>query len=415
MAFNRNRKFRLYPSKTDEEELQSHMDICRQLYNHCLEQMNESDGIPAETKLQNQLPSLKEEWPELSEVHSKVLQMVVKQLYSNLRSLAGKRNNGHKIGRLRYKGEGWWKTIEYNQSGFRIEETDTRLDYLHLSKIGDIPIRLHRPLDGNVKGVIVKQYADGSWYAIFQIENEQEEQVAFEEQDRINAIGIDLGIENFIVDSDATRVAHPKNVEKSEERLKRAQRDLARKDKGSNNWERQRQHVAKLHNRVKNRRIDFLHKLSTAYVENYDVIAVEDLNVSAMMEDDMNSKNTADSAWRTFIQMLLYKAESAGTEIVLVNPANTTKECSQCGVETDKGLWQREHECPSCSYTTDRDYNAAQNILKRGLEQADSLGTGQAEGTPVDTGAAADTNTYHDVSASTVVEAGSSSLASEAS
>lgn len=390
------------------------MNICRQLYNHCLEQINETDEIPARYELQNQLPALKEEWPELGDVHSKVLQMVVKQLYNNLKSLVGQKKNGYKVGKLRFKGEGWWKTIEYNQSGFRVKETDTRLDYLHLSKIGDIPIRLHQPINGDVKGVIIKQYADGTWYAIFQIEEHQEDPAEIAEQDDIDAVGIDLGIENFAVDSNGTRIDHPKNVEKAEKRLKKAQRDLSRKDNGSSNWEKQRQHVAKLHGRVKNRRMDFLHKLSTAYVEHYDMIAVEDLNISGMMQGDMNSKNTFDSAWRTFIELLLYKAESASTEVVLVDPVNTTKQCSQCGVQTDKELWQREHECPSCGYTADRDYNAAQNILKRGINQSEKLGRGQAEVTPVDTGAAADTDTYHDVSASTVVEAGSSSIASVA-
>ncbi len=121
--------------------------------------------------------------------------------------------------------------------------------------------------------------------------------------------------------------------------------------------------------------MDFLHKLSNAYVNNYDKIVLEDFNISEMIQGEMNSKNTLDSSWRTFIQLLLYKAESANTEVVLVDPKDTSKECSQCGVKTDKKLWQREHKCPSCGYETDRDYNATQNILGKGL----------AEVTPADT------------------------------
>ena len=146
--------------------------------------------------------------------------------------------------------------------------------------------------------------------------------------------------------------------------------------------------------------MDFLHKLSNAYVRNYDKIVLEDLNISSMVQGEMNSKNTLDSSWRTFIQLLLYKAESANTEVILVDSKDTSKECSQCGVKTDKNLWQREHSCPSCGYTTDRDYNAAQNILGKGL----------AEDTPVETA----TSTEHkeqisfcDVSASCVIETGS--------
>ncbi|UOY10528.1 transposase [Methanonatronarchaeum sp. AMET6-2] len=114
----------------------------------------------------------------------------------------------------------------------------------------------------------------------------------------------------------------------------------------------------------------------------------------------MNSKNTLDSSWRTFIQLLLYKAESADTEVILVDPKDTSKECSQCGVKTDKKLWQREHSCPSCGYTTDRDYNAAENILGKGL----------AEVTPAETATSTDNKhqiSFCDVSASCVIETGS--------
>lgn len=373
-----------------------------------MEKFNQAEEIPSRYELQSQLPELKSDCPELKKVYAKVLQMVLKQLYDNLKSLSGKKKNGHKVGRLRYKGKGWYKTIEYNQLGFKIKQTSTRLDLLHLSKIGDIPIRLSRPISGEVKGVIIKKDNAGDWYAIFQTEHEICDSVT-ESNSEKSVVGIDLGISKFIVDSDGNRIEHPKNVEKAEKRLKKEQRNLARKEKGSSNYEKQRKRLAKAHKLVKNRRTDFLHKLSTAYIEKYDVIAVEDLNISGMVQDRMNSKNTIDSAWKTFTQMLLYKAEKAGTEVVLVDPKNTTKQCSKCGVKSEKKLWQREHNCPSCGYTTDRDYNAAQNILKRGLEKTDTIvGKGQAENTPADTGTSTDTKTdFRDVSASSVVETGS--------
>jgi putative transposase len=337
--------------------------------------------------------------------------MVVKQLYDNLKSLSEQKKRGYEVGKLRYKGEGWYKTIEYNQSGFQVKKTDTRLDTLHLSKIGNIPIRLHREIDGQVKGVIIKRDNSGDWYAIFQTEHEEQESNTTESSQKKSIVGLDLGISNFIVDSDGHRIGHPKNVEKAEKRLKKEQRKLSRKEKGSNNYEEQRRQLAKAHKLVKNRRTDFLHKLSRAYVDKYDVVAVEDLNISDMVQGEKNSKNTMDSGWRTFIKMLLYKAESAGTEIILVDPADTTKECNQCGVKTVKKLWQREHSCPSCGYTTDRDYNAAQNVLKRGLEKSDFVGKGQAEVTPAETATSADNKDQNiefcDVSASCVIETGS--------
>lgn len=361
--------------------------------------MNESEEVPSRYDLQEELPELKREWEGLRDVHSKVLQMVLKQLYDNLKSLSEKKKNGYKVGKLRYKGKGWFKTIEYNQSGFKLKKTENRLDRLQLSKIGEIPIKLHRKLEGKVKGVIIKRDKAGDWYAIFQTEQETEK-TDTKELDNIEAVGIDLGIQKFIVDSDGNRIEHPKNVEKAEERLKKEQRNLSRKEKGSNNYEKQRKKVARLHKRVGNRRMDFLHKLSNAYVRKYDKIVLENLNISEMVQGEMNSKNTMDSAWRTFIQLLLYKAESAGVEVVLVDPEDTSKECSRCGVKTEKELWQREHSCPSCGYETDRDYNASINILCKGL------GEGRAEYTPADTETTTDTD-FHDVSASFVVETGS--------
>lgn len=186
--------------------------------------------------------------------------------------------------------------------------------------------------------------------------------------------------------------------------MAKEQKNLSRKEKGSNNYEKQRKKVAQLHKTVRNRRMDFLHKLSSAYVDKYDKIILEDLNISSMIQEEMNSKNTLDSSWRTFIQLLVYKAEKAGTEVVLVDPKDTSKECSQCGVKTDKKLWQREHNCPSCGYETDRDYNAAKNILRKGL------GEGRAEVTPAKTATSTenkDQSNFCDVSASCVIETGS--------
>lgn len=392
-------KYRLYPSTEDREQLRNHLSLCRQTYNYFLEKLNESEEVPSRYDLQKKLPELKREWEGLRDVHSKVLQMVLKQLYDNLESLSERKKNGYKVGKLRYKGEGWFKTIEYNQSGFKLKKTENRLDKLQLSKIGEIPIKIHRKLEGKVKGVIIKRDKAGDWYALFQIEKETEE-IDIDEQENVEVVGVDLGIQKFIVDSDGNRIEHPKNVEKAEKRLKKEQQNLSRKEKGSNNYEKQRKRVAKLHKRVKNRRIDFLHKLSNAYVKKYDKIILEDLNISKMVQGEMNSKNMMDSAWRTFIQLLLYKAEKAGVEVVLVDPKDTSKECSRCGVKTDKELWHRKHSCPSCGYEIDRDYNASKNILRKGL------GEGRAESTPADTETATDTD-FRDVSASFVVETGS--------
>ncbi len=166
------------------------------------------------------------------------------------------------------------------------------------------------------------------------------------------------------------------------ERLEREQRTLSRKQHGSNNYEKQRRRVAECHADLRRKRSDFLHKLSHYYALEYDLVAVEDLNVAGMLQFGSNSRNRASAAWRTFLRMLEYKYEREGTHYVPVNPRGTTKECAACGVSSEKPIWVREHSCPSCGFTADRDRNAAYNILVRGLKQ---IGAGCSESTPVKT------------------------------
>ncbi len=159
--------------------------------------------------------------------------------------------------------------------------------------------------------------------------------------------------------------------------------------------------MAERHADLKNKRRDFLHKLSNYYSREFDLVAVEDLDAKGLVELPGNSRNRAGAAWGTFLRMLEYKCEREGTHFVAVNPRGTTKECASCGVSTDKPLWVREHSCPACGFEADRDTNAAWNILSRGIKR---LGAGRSESTPVETALPADAS----VSAKRVVETGSS-------
>jgi putative transposase len=216
-------------------------------------------------------------------------------------------------------------------------------------------------------------------------------------------VGIDVGILKYAHDTDGTAV---ESLDLSEERdrLEREQRKLSRKEHRSNNWEKQRRRVAECHLDIKRKRRDFLHKLSNYYAREYKLVAVEDLDVKGMLESPRNSRNTASAAWNIFTNMLETKCEREGTHFVEVDPDGTTKECANCGVETDKPLWVREHSCPACGFEADRDANAAWNVLSRGLTK---LGVGHSEGTPVET--ALPTRTVV-VPAKRVLEAGSPCL-----
>jgi putative transposase len=402
-----NYKYRLTPSEALEEELLHHVDTCRQLYNHVHHLLNEADDIPARYEVQGRLPDLKTWWDDLGDVHSKVLQMVVKRVYDNLSTLKAQKENGRAVGMLKWKPPREYRSLTYNQSGFELKNTSGR-PTLWLSKIGEIPIHLHRdiPENATIKQVAVKREPTGEWYATFGIDVNEDTPEKLENPERV--VGIDVGILKYAHDTDGYAIKSPDFIEERK-RLERAQRDLSRKEHGSVNWEKQRQVVAECHADLKRKRRDFLHKLSNYYASEYDLVAVEDLDAKGLVELPGNSRNRAGAAWGTFLRMLEYKCEREGTHFVAVNPRGTTKECAACGVSTEKPLWVREHSCPSCGFEADRDANAAWNILSRGIKKR--LGAGRSESTPVETALPVDTP----VSAKRVVETGSPTLKREPS
>lgn len=332
-------RFRLYPSRQTEKVLFQHLDLCRWLYNRLLEELNKAkaEGRHLSQKdTQAFIVKLKTEKPELGQVYSKVLQMVNHQLWSNIRALSVLKRNGRKVGKLRFKGQ-WFKTLNYNQSGFKVEGKK-----LVLSKVGSINIRLHRPIEGIVKGVFIKWELSGKWFVIFQVENS----IRHLPQTR-KAIGLDVGVKHFLSDSDGRQIENPKFYERSIERLQKAHRVLSRKKKGSKNRAKAKVKLGRVYEKVVKQRDDFLHKLSRFYVNNYDVICVEDLNIRGMVRNRNLAQKILDASWSKFLQMLSYKAENAGRTLVKVNPRGTSR--------------QYKHGM------LDRDYNASLNVLERGL------------------------------------------------
>jgi putative transposase len=304
------------------------------------------------------------QYPELNAAYSKMLQYEPYRLRSNIKALSALKKKGKNIGKLRFKSRNAFKTFTYNQSGFSIEESSKRYRKLALSKIGSMRMRMHRKIDGAIKQITVKHCLSGNWYAIIAAEKEMQSQ----NHGNNAAIGIDLGTINFIHDSRGNRISHPKLLNKSLSKLKNAQQILSRKKKGSKNKGKQRIKVAKLHEKIMNQRDDFLHKLSRRYVNEYGFIAVEDLDVRRIISKAKNARNIMDASWSKFLNMLQYKAESAGVVLVKVNPKNTSAKCSSCGRIVIKSLSNRLHIC-ECGLEIDRDYNAARNILARALGQ----------------------------------------------
>ena len=258
-------KFRLYPNKEEERKLLWTKEVCRQTYNKFLELY--CSGEHDRFKLQALLPVWKESDMDLRGVHSKVLQYELHRLFANLKALNELKKRGRRAGKLRFKGQNHFKTITYNQSGFRLEPKNKKFSFLHLSKIGDIPIRMHRAVEGNIKGVTIKHTASGKWFAYLLVDdgNGTNELPVIHD-----AVGIDVGLEYYAVDSDGQEVENPRYLKRELNKLRREQRRLSRKQKGSKNWNKQRIIVAKTYERACDQRNDFQHKLSRQYVDDHD-------------------------------------------------------------------------------------------------------------------------------------------------
>jgi len=323
----------------------------------------------AQFDLNNSLIFLKQQKTDMTKIYAQVLQNISKRIKDGYTNFFARRKAGLKAGLPRFKKIGQYKSITYPQYGFKVVGNK-----LCLSKIGDIKIRLHRPLRGQTKTLTIKQRPSGKWYAVFScvVETQSKEKPHKD-------IGIDVGLNTYATLSDETRIENPRLYRKSEKKLAKLQKTLSRKKKGSNNRNKARIKVAQLHEKTENRRTDFLHKASRNIVDTYGTVYVEDLKIHDLVKNHCLAKSISDAGWNTFTYMISYKAENAGGRLVKVDPRNTTQNCSQCGERVEKTLSDRTHDCPHCGLVMDRDLNAALNILARGRE----IGRGPPEYTPV--------------------------------
>ncbi len=209
-------RFRLYPNKEQEQKLLFTLDKCRFVYNKLLEGLNKQEKINR-NELQHSILKIKEENKEINNIYSKVLQYENYRLFSNLRSLSRLKKKGKKIGKLRFKGKDWFKTFTYNQSGFKLINNGKRCQVLKLSKIGNILVRCHRDINDKIKQVTIKKEASGKWFASIIAENKD----TITKTRNKNKVGIDLGILNYIYDSDGNCFDNPKHLSESFKKEKR--------------------------------------------------------------------------------------------------------------------------------------------------------------------------------------------------
>ncbi len=367
-------KYRIYPSRAQQRQLEQTLGVCCELYNAALQERREAYNV-SKTSINYhtqamQLPAIKAIREDLRGIHSQVLQDVLKRLDKAFDAFFRRTKAGEKAGFPRFRSRFRYDSFTFPQSGFALESGK-----LKMSKIGKVKIKLPRPMAGKIKTLTITRASTGNWFAGFSVECEAQPLPKSQE-----SIGVDVGLKEFAVLSNGEAIPNPKFFRQAEKRLAKVQKKLSAATKGSPERQKRRQVVAHVHERITNKRRDFAHQESRKLVNRFAVIVFEKLNLKGMLKNHCLAKSIADAAWNQLVQFTAYKAASAGRCVVQVNPRYTSQACSGCGELVGKDLSVRIHDCKGCGLVLDRDHNAALNILSLGLQ---TLGIQAIEAAPL--------------------------------
>ena len=381
-------KIRLYPNLEQQTEMNKLLGSCRFVYNYCLEAKINSyknDGKSLSmSDLNKEVIKLKntDEYSWLKDAHSKVNQQSLINLDSAYKNFF-KTKKGFPKFKSKYNPK---QSFQCPQSC----SVDFDKGTLNLPKIKNIKTVFHRRFKGIIKTVTISRVPSGKYYVSILVEDGKKLPTKAK-LERLNAVGIDMGLKDFVVTSDGDKIENPKYLRKSEKRLAIRQRKLSRKKKGSNNRNKQRKKVAKLHEKIANQRKDFLHKVSHQIVhKNHGTICVEDLCVKGMVKNKKLAKSISDVGWGMFYGFLKYKSEWYGKNFLDIGRFEpSSKMCSSCGnIKSNLKLSDREWTCVKCETKHDRDINASINIKNMAFTNQNiirCIGLEQPESTQVDT------------------------------
>lgn len=357
-------KFRLYPNREQTTNLERSLDLCRDLYNGAVQERKEAwklNRVHISLFSQSgQIPDIRKLNADYMQIQSRVCYRVLRQVDTSFQAFFRRVKAGENPGFPRFKGKAFFNSFFYNREGFKFVDGKLRL-----ANIGLVKIRQHREIKGTIKEITIKR--EGlKWFAIVSCDHVPDRPLPVTHQ----VIGLDAGIESFVTLSDGSQIDNPRHYQSTQKKLRVTQRRVARRKKGSNGRKKAVAQLRNVYGKVFRQRDDFQHKASRHLVNNYDLIAVEDLNVKGLSRGIL-SKQVHDVSWSSFFDKLVYKAENADRQLIKVNPAFTSQDCSGCGNRLKKDLSIREHNCLVCGLVLHRDENAARNILRLGLSLAD--------------------------------------------
>lgn len=354
-------KYRLYPTRAQVYALSGQLGEACRLYNAGLQERRDAWRISrTSVNYYTQANQLKEirAAGDLTLANFSACQDVLRRVDKTFKAFFSRVKRGVNAGFPRFKSASRFDSLAFPSYGDGCKLIDSKL---RLQGVGLVKVKLHRPVEGVIKTVTVKREA-GRWYACFSVECE-----AKLLPECVGSVGVDVGLAAFATLSDGTEILNPRYYREAQATLRRAQRKVARRKRGSHRRRKAVQLLQKAHAHVRSQRADFHHKISRWLVNNHGLIAVEDLNVKGLA-GGMLAKPVSDAGWGMFLDKIAYKAENAGRQFFRVNPNGTTQICSGCGSHCPKDLSQRVHSC-SCGLKLGRDHNAAINILRLGLSR----------------------------------------------